>query len=354
MFGTESLCGDWNGDLLIVAEHFAPDHVIDDRLAAGKADPYSHDPTFFTNQRIAELLTKNNRIARIDGSSNTTCGALYISACFFLRVGVGASTRLPRGWKKGSHQVFDFVLSYMPNLKKIACLGQLSFNFVLDRYSLSTDWKTTRDSRNAIKINDNNLGRNFSIYAHSHPGVLGTNMRLPKASKEDRIAAINEDWRVMLQLKSVSTARATSILRRPAVKTATVADAITLDHEARGRRRLAMTADGGLDFLLDLPRPANLNDGDALQLEDGRLVLVRAAEEELVEVTAATPLRLAKIAWHLGNRHTPAEVTDEAIYVAPDHVLVEMVRGLGGATRVVRRPFQPETGAYSGHDHAHE
>ncbi|GLK68066.1 hypothetical protein GCM10008179_17040 [Hansschlegelia plantiphila] len=115
-----------------------------------------------------------------------------------------------------------------------------------------------------------------------------------------------------------------------------------------------MTADGGLDFLLDLPRPANLNDGDALQLEDGRLVLVRAAEEELVEVTAATPLRLAKIAWHLGNRHTPAEVTDEAIYVAPDHVLVEMVRGLGGATRVVRRPFQPETGAYSGHDHAHE
>ncbi|HEY0292161.1 MAG TPA: urease accessory protein UreE [Hansschlegelia sp.] len=148
--------------------------------------------------------------------------------------------------------------------------------------------------------------------------------------------------------------RATSIVRRPAVKPATVADAITLNHEARGRRRLAMTTDGGLAFLLDLPRPANLNDGDALQLEDGRLVLVRAAEEELVEVTAETPLRLAKIAWHLGNRHTPAEVTDEAIYVAPDHVLVEMVRGLGGATRLVRRAFRPETGAYSGHDHAHE
>ncbi|MFJ5487945.1 urease accessory protein UreE [Hansschlegelia beijingensis] len=145
--------------------------------------------------------------------------------------------------------------------------------------------------------------------------------------------------------------RAVSVIRRPAVKPGAVADAITLDHEARGRRRLAMTTDGGLDFLLDLPRPANLNDGDALQLEDGRLVLVRAAEEELVEVTAATPLRLAKIAWHLGNRHTPAEVTEDAIYVPPDHVLVEMVRGLGGATRPVTRPFRPEHGAYHSHDH---
>ncbi|MDR4307913.1 urease accessory protein UreE [Chelatococcus sambhunathii] len=148
-----------------------------------------------------------------------------------------------------------------------------------------------------------------------------------------------------------SPPRAVSIVRRPAVKAALVADRITLDHEARGRRRLAMTADGGLAFLLDLPRPANLSDGDALALDDGRLVEVRAAEEELIEITAGTPLRLAKIAWHLGNRHTPAEVTEEAIYVAPDHVLVEMVRGLGGATRQVKRPFRPEQGAYHGHDH---
>ncbi|HVI27658.1 urease accessory protein UreE [Hansschlegelia sp.] len=144
--------------------------------------------------------------------------------------------------------------------------------------------------------------------------------------------------------------RAVSVIRRPAVKPGAEADSITLDHEARGRRRLAMTTNGGLAFLLDLRRPANLNDGDALQLEDGRLVLVRAAEEELVEITAATPLRLAKIAWHLGNRHTPAEVTEDAIYVAPDHVLVEMVRGLGGAARAVKRPFRPEHGAYHSHD----
>lgn len=145
---------------------------------------------------------------------------------------------------------------------------------------------------------------------------------------------------------------ALSVLRRLAVKPAAVIDTITLDHEARGRRRLAMTTDGGLAFLLDLPRPMNLDDGDALQLEDGRLVQVRAADEEVIEISAGTPLRLAKIAWHLGNRHTPAEVTEDAIYVAPDHVLVEMVRGLGGAARPVRRPFRPEMGAY--HSHAHE
>jgi urease accessory protein len=145
--------------------------------------------------------------------------------------------------------------------------------------------------------------------------------------------------------------RAVSVLRRPAVKPEAVADRITLDHEARNRRRLAMTADGGLAFLLDLPRPMALEDGDALALDDGRLVEVRAAEEALLEITAGTPLRLAKIAWHLGNRHTPAEVTEDAIYVAPDHVLAEMVRGLGGSAREVRRPFRPERGAYHGHDH---
>ena len=145
--------------------------------------------------------------------------------------------------------------------------------------------------------------------------------------------------------------RAASVIRRLAVKPALVADRITLDHEARGRRRLAMTTDGGLDFLLDLPRPANLGEGDALALEDGRLVEVRAAEEELLEITAGSGLRLAKIAWHLGNRHTPAEVTEDAIYVAPDHVLAEMVRGLGGTARAVRRPFRPEQGAYHGHGH---
>jgi urease accessory protein len=94
-----------------------------------------------------------------------------------------------------------------------------------------------------------------------------------------------------------------------------------------------------------------LNDGDAVKLEDGSLVLIKAAAQKLIEITAENPLRLARVAWHIGNRHTPAEITANAIYIEHDHVLAEMVRGQGCAMADVERPFQPERGAYD-HDHA--
>lgn len=149
--------------------------------------------------------------------------------------------------------------------------------------------------------------------------------------------------------------RATAVVRKPAVKPERVADSVTLDHEGRQRRRVALTTDGGLEFLLDLEKPKALDDGDAVKLEDGRLILVKAAPERLLEITTATPLRLLRIAWHIGNRHTPAEITEGAIYIADDHVLADMVRGLGAGVAVVTRPFRPERGAYGGgHDHAHD
>jgi urease accessory protein len=144
--------------------------------------------------------------------------------------------------------------------------------------------------------------------------------------------------------------RAALIVRRLAVKPERVADTITLDHQARHRRRMTMTADNGLEFLLDLGAAAILEDGDALKLDDGRLVQVLAADEDLIEITTENPLRLMKLAWHLGNRHVPAEINADALYIAPDHVLVEMVRGLGGKAEPVKRPFRPERGAY--HEHA--
>ena len=150
--------------------------------------------------------------------------------------------------------------------------------------------------------------------------------------------------------------RATAVLRRPAVRPEAVADTVTLDHEGRHRRRVALRCDGGLAFLLDLDRATPLADGDALRLEDGRLVRVVAAPEDLVEITCATPRRLLRLAWHIGNRHAPAEIGNGAIWIAHDPVLVEMARGLGAETRLVRRPFQPERGAYdhAGHGHAHD
>jgi urease accessory protein len=151
---------------------------------------------------------------------------------------------------------------------------------------------------------------------------------------------------------------ATRHIPAPAVKPESIADTITLDHEARNRRRIACTSDGGLAFLLDLAKPAQLKAGDALVLDDGRLVAVKAAAQELLAVTAYAPSRLMKVIWHIGNRHTPAEITDDVVYIQYDHVLAEMVRGLGGTSERVLRAFQPEQGAYAGghqhsHDHAH-
>ncbi|CAN7739638.1 urease accessory protein UreE [Bosea sp. LjRoot9] len=152
--------------------------------------------------------------------------------------------------------------------------------------------------------------------------------------------------------------RATSVVRKAAVKADKIVETLTLDHEDRNRRRLALKGDGGLDILLDLDKPTALGDGDAVRLEDGRLVVIKAAAQSLLEIRAENPLRLMRLAWHIGNRHTPAEISGDAIYIENDHVLAEMIRGQGCAMNAVTRPFQPERGAYDHghdhHDHGHE
>jgi urease accessory protein len=145
--------------------------------------------------------------------------------------------------------------------------------------------------------------------------------------------------------------RATFIIRREAVDPDRIVDVITLDHGDRHRRRIALTGDGGTAFLLDLDKADVLDDGDAIRLETGWLVEVRAASERLIEIKADNPLALLTLAWHIGNRHVPAEVADEAIYIGYDHVLIDMLQGLGAETRVLDRPFRPVRGAYHHHDH---
>jgi len=152
--------------------------------------------------------------------------------------------------------------------------------------------------------------------------------------------------------------RATRILRREHLSGGEIVDRVVLDSGARHRRRVAMRGAGGLAFLLDLPGAAVLEDGDALVLEDGRLVWVEAAPERLLEIRAASDQALKRLIWHIGNRHIPAEIGMEAVWIAYDHVLADMVRGLGGTAEPVDRQFRPEGGAYSGghahgHDHPH-
>jgi urease accessory protein len=124
-------------------------------------------------------------------------------------------------------------------------------------------------------------------------------------------------------------------------------------YDERFRRRIKLVTDAGAELLLDLPKAVALGDGDGLKLEGGGWIGVRAAAEPLVELTGE-PSLLLRLAWHLGNRHTPAQLLPGALRIRPDHVLVEMARGLGANAREVAAPFQPESGAYAqGHVHAH-
>lgn len=129
-------------------------------------------------------------------------------------------------------------------------------------------------------------------------------------------------------------------------------DRIALDYDARHRRRFRYTADAGTDFLLDLPRATVINDGDGLQLDDGRVIAVAAAPEALIEITAASTTELVRLAWHIGNRHLPAQLSEDRILIREDHVIVAMLHGLGATTRTVSAPFTPESGAYA-NSHAH-
>lgn len=135
------------------------------------------------------------------------------------------------------------------------------------------------------------------------------------------------------------------------------ADAITLDYDARFRRRRMMTADGGLRFLLDLPQAEELAHGDALALEDGRLILVRAAAEPVADLFATARIALPRLAWHLGNRHLPTQIFDDRLRVRQDHVIEAMAAGLGARVARLQAPFAPEGGAYGpgggGHGHSH-
>ena len=132
------------------------------------------------------------------------------------------------------------------------------------------------------------------------------------------------------------------------------AGSLTLDFDARHRRRIRLAADQGEDVLLDLSKAVAMADGDGLQLEDGRWLKVQAAAEMLVEVRHKDPHQLMRLAWHLGNRHVTTEIRGEVLRIRPDHVIEDMLHRFGADLITVQAPFQPEGGAYSGHDHSRD
>jgi urease accessory protein len=145
------------------------------------------------------------------------------------------------------------------------------------------------------------------------------------------------------------------------------ADTVVLGFDDRHRRRIAMTGTRGLEFLLDLENAVALRGGDALVLEDGRLIEVVAAPEPLAEIRCNDPQHLVRLAWHLGNRHLPTQVMPKGLRIRRDHVIEAMVEGLGARVIEIEAPFDPEGGAYAGggptahghsahdhHDHHHD
>ncbi len=142
-------------------------------------------------------------------------------------------------------------------------------------------------------------------------------------------------------------------------------DLVTLSYDDRFLRRKVLTTVQGDRFLVDLEHTTSLDHGDAFQLQDGRLIEVIAAEEDLLEVTGHDLVRLA---WHIGNRHTPCQIEATRLLIQRDHVMMDMLARLGAVTRAVVEPFTPEGGAYGhgrthshshgdhdhGHDHDHD
>lgn len=127
---------------------------------------------------------------------------------------------------------------------------------------------------------------------------------------------------------------------------------VVLGYDARFLRRKRLVAEDGSSFLVDLAETTSLDHGDAFQLSDGRLIVVIAAEEPVVEVRGDLP----RLAWHIGNRHTPCEIAGDHLVIRRDHVLEKMLAGLGAALTLTTAPFKPEGGAYGhgrtmGHDH---
>lgn len=129
---------------------------------------------------------------------------------------------------------------------------------------------------------------------------------------------------------------------------------VLLDYDARHRRRIRLDCGEGGTVLLDLEHAVALRGGDGLRLAGGGWIAVQAAEEELIEIRSDTQHNLNRVSWHLGNRHCPAEILADCIYIRRDHVIEAMLEGLGAHLTHVRRPFDPEGGAYAeGHDHGH-
>jgi urease accessory protein len=131
-------------------------------------------------------------------------------------------------------------------------------------------------------------------------------------------------------------------------------DRVSLTYDDRFLRRKVLTTVAGARFLVDLEHTTSLDHGDAFELDDGQMIAIQAAPEDLLEITGD----LTRLAWHIGNRHMPCQIEPDRLLIQRDHVIRDMLQKLGATLRDVTEPFTPEGGAYGhgrthSHDHGH-
>jgi urease accessory protein len=154
--------------------------------------------------------------------------------------------------------------------------------------------------------------------------------------------------------------KAISVLDEASAGARTPSDTLTLPFERRQKSRLVAHLDSGRQVTLVLPRGHVLRDGSLLGADDGSVIRVRSANEELSVVASGDAAELLRAAYHLGNRHVALQIGPGRLAYLHDHVLDDMLRGLGLAPTLAREPFEPEAGAYGrsgsfshGHDDHH-
>ncbi|MGY8998953.1 MAG: urease accessory protein UreE [Rhodospirillales bacterium] len=149
--------------------------------------------------------------------------------------------------------------------------------------------------------------------------------------------------------------RATTLIHADNWTSDEILGTVTLAYADRHRRRIKMKDDNGASFLLDLADVVQLEEGDALVLEEGGVIEVKAAFEDVLDIQCLTIAESAQISWHIGNRHTPLQVLDSGkLRITYDHVLQHMIEGLGATTKRKMAIFSPEKGAYSSGGYNHE
>ena len=192
LFGTETMCGDWDGDLLLLAQDFAPaEEVLGVMKMHGSIGAWRHNDNdgrygvgFITNENLCRNLGYIGRHVDVRGGKSLDCGVLFGNASFFLKEG----NTPPANGVKASRTVFDFVLNNMPNLRAIACLGRPAFDGVSYFLGVKANWRSLLNFQRPLKVG------HLDVFALSHPGQLGINGRLTGATNSERLAAIKSDW----------------------------------------------------------------------------------------------------------------------------------------------------------------